>query len=540
MAFCTECGSKLFTDDVRFCTNCGAKIHLQDALCNDKSCSSGLSLFNSLEWKSMLTASGASSLKGIILTRVRRLAEHFGVDAGTLTDEIESYIRTAGVRNVNYYLLDLDDNAIFPKCRSIDDNVRLLKTVSSVCDFKYVFILGNEEIVEVAQWENQAGDNDRYVTSDLPYVTLCTESPWDNSDIDWKSGFRVGRLPTTLNRFGEFKTYLANVNAHFNRQNETLNRSYGLSALVWQDESVCEYSRIASDLVYTSPEITDPAIVKSQLSSCRASLLYFNLHGADETAFWYGQEGSSYPTAVSPDVFVNYKDFFILGVEACYGAKYIGLDTEESILKTALANRCLAFLGASKIAYGRPCPAGTCADIVVGEFIESISKNYSAGDAYIVCMMKLTNVSQLDDTDIKTVAEFSLYGDPAVCMKYPADGAEHIQPEKRNFISKSPLQKHLFSDNRRINIAMPDIRRRTRLALATVSSDIKNRIDEFTAASILPDFGKHPEEYQQKIYRLQNSDIMQKVYSRKKGPVYEIAKVYFNSAGNICKVVVAK
>ena len=456
-----------------------------------------------------------------------------------MIDTTECYIQQSKDRNVNYYLLDLDDNVIIPHCRSINDNIKLLKTISSVCDIKYIFILGNEEIVEVADWENQTGDRDDNIYSDLPYVTFSTASPWDNIDFDWNTVTRVGRLPTTENCWNDFKNYFINVQQHFEKNKSVCLQPYGLSTLSWQKESEYEYSKISSGAVHTSPDV-DKEDVEFYLDCHNATLLYFNLHGSDDTEFWYGEARGIFPETVSPGIFNRYRDFFILGVEACYGAKYIGLTREKSILKTALANKCLAFLGASKIAYGTAAPEGCCADIIVGKFLEYVFKSHSSGDAYIAGIKNLTDISNMDDSDIKTVAEFSLYGDPAVCWTYSQVIKTDIPSINPQMCSNmKTAQKHV-RQSRNIDIVMPDIRRQVRMALATVNVEIENKIDAFTANTLLPELDKSPEKYHQKIYRMKNSDIMQKIYSRKNGHVYEIAKVYFDKSGKVSKAIVSK
>ena len=545
MPFCEECGHKLTNSDI-FCENCGTKIHPQEKTFTNNIIpqereGNNLSLFCNNNWRSVLSKYShyGSYSTGIILTRCKRLAKHLDIDFNTLLNTAECYIQQAKDRNVNYYLLDLDDNVIIPHCCSINDNIKLLKTISSVHDIKYIFILGNEEIVEVADWKNQTGDNDDNIYSDLPYVTFSTESPWDNIDFDWNTVTRVGRLPTTENCWNDFKNYFINVQQHFEKNKSVSLQPYGLSTLSWQKESEHEYSKISSGAIYTSPDV-DKEDVLSYLNCHNANLLYFNLHGSDDTELWYGEDNGTFPETVYPEIFDGYKDFFILGVEACYGARYIGLPREKSILKTVLANRCLAFLGASKIAYGTAAPEGCCADIIVGKFMEYVFKCHSSGDAYIAGIKKLADTSNMDDSDIKTVAEFSLYGDPAVCWTYSQVIKKDIPSINQQMHSGIKTVQKYVRQSRNINIAMPDIGRQVRMALATVNVEIENRIDAFTAKTLLPELSKYPEKYHQKIYRMRNSDIMQKIYSRKNGHIYEIAKVYFDKSGKVSKAIVSK
>ena len=232
---------------------------------------------------------------------------------------------------------------------------------------------------------------------------------------------------------------------------------------------------------------------------------------------------------MSPDVFRDYPGFFFLGVEACYGARYIGLEPGESIVKTALANKCLAFLGSSKIAYGTSEPEGTCADIVIGDFIRQIAKGETAGDAHLAGLKRLTSNSDMDDSDIKTLAEFSLYGDPSACTG-----------KNRNVGAMKGMMKKLGGVPKGIHIPMPDVRRATKLYLTEIDAKLESAIDDFVASKLMPDILQKGLAVEQKTFSIPNKKLFQKLYSVDAGPVRQIARVYFDGTGKIHKALLSK
>ena len=536
MAFCEQCGARL-TTGARFCEECGTPVEVGISEVAAQSSSESKNWYNSFavfksgnwkkEWQKAAEDASGEEL-GIMMTSEASLAAQLGVDADDLRDTIVSYMRSADKRGVHYYYLDVEDNAIGNvEGSDVAGIVSLLRRIVEVARPKYLFVLGNEEIIDVATWDNEANDSDSDVYSDLVYSTLDTISPWEGQEFNASEALRVGRLPTTNGRFGDFTAYFENAMQGIGNVGKI--RPYGLSALVWKEESNEEYSSVSDSKVDTCPEVgrwgVDKLIVKAE-----PDLFFFNLHGSDDTRFWYGQKGGEYPKAMSPDVIKEFPRAFFLGVEACYGARYIELEPEESIVKTALANKCLALLGSSKIAYGTSEPEGSCADIVIGEFIRHIAKGDTAGDAHIAGLKKLTSASEMDDSDIKTLAEFALYGDPSACTG-----------KNRNLGAMKGFMKKFGGVSKGIHIPMPDVRRATKLLLAEVDAKIERAIDDYVVASLMPAIKQKGFSVEQKVFRMQNGRMNQKMYLMETDEhIRQIAKVYFDDNGKVHKALLSK
>lgn len=555
--YCEKCRSKLSPGSM-FCEQCGTKVpgteipgRKPDKLyCFDGTDDNYL-LFSRIDWSSIWKkkAGNATGYElGIILTNVSALASQLNVPAFEVERIIRSHIAAARKRGVEYCILRLDKNSVRfdvserNSIRDVEDIVALLRQVIDVARPKYLFILGNEDIVEVATWENEADtrSHDQDVDSDFVYSVLDTTSPWEGQDFNLNEALRVGRLPTTDGDFEGFQRYFENAAEGIGAFDEI--KAYGLSAKVWAEESQFEFEHFRNDAYYaveTSPEVEADDTI-SELAETEANILFFNLHGSSEDKTWYGQEGYTYPKAVLPDAFYFYSVPFFLGVEACYGARYIGLPPKESIVKTAMRNRCLAFLGSSRIAMGASAPQfRCCADIVIGDYLKHVACGETAGDAHILSLQALIRKSRseysgaLTPDDVLTIAEFSLYGDPSSCT----GRNKNIGMAKSMFKTFGGVPKGL-------RVPVPDVLKAAKMYLAEVNAEIEAKVDSF-ATQFLP-FSREDElrkksiHFSHNVYRMQNGKLFNKTYSFDTAIGMSFVSVYFDKNGRIRNAAISK
>ena len=541
MAFCEECGARL-ADGVKFCEECGAKVSdYTDAMVSDKDEFAHYESDSDLDfpglgdskrdwlqqWKEF--AEKADGELGVIITRESKLLSQFeDATSAILRSMLKEYIANAAKRGVRYFYCNLDDCVFHNGGSDVEGVVASLRKIVDMARPKYMFILGNEDVIDVARWENEAQDDDEMVESDLCYSTLDVNTPWNGQKYNFDEIMRVGRLPSFNGEtLASYSRYFKNAQQYIGTMSGVY--PYGLSALVWEDESNDEYKEISDEKVEVSPEVTEDDVGNGIEEN--VNLLFFNLHGSNNARFWYGQEGCSYPEAFAPNVLDGRRRPYFLGVEACYGARYLGgLDPSNSILMMAMRNKCLAFLGSSKIAFGTSKPKGSCADIVIGDYIKYLAKGYSAGDAYVEGLRRLAaSRDGMDDSDIKTLAEFALYGDPSARM-----GTNKDVGGIKKFFKGFGLQKGL-------SIPMPDVRRCVQMALAEVDAKIEAIIDEFAMRNLIPELKEIGlGNVRQSVFKMKNTGLNQKIYSLEAGPIRRIAKVYFDDKGKICKALVSK
>ncbi len=522
MKFCEECGAKL-SEGARFCEQCGHEVALSEHSLNlskDESLSEAFYYIlpvSDFEKKLKFVKFNKCDF-GIIITRENAIISQIDSSKSILHTLLNGFVANALKRNVCYYYLNLDD--ILPHNSNdsdllLKDTLAFIRKISNVAKPKYLFILGDDSVVPTAKWENKSKDSDEFVTGDYCYTSLDESSPWGSIQNNVEDLIRVGRLPSfDSETFSQFENYFKNLE---NFSVSTV-QHYALSALVWKAESDFEFKQVSTQNVDTSPSVTT-SIVESRISP-NSNLLYFNLHGSDKTKFWYGQDGGSYPEAFSPEVISKREVPYFLGVEACYGAKYgDGLSSKDSILLAAMSGKCLSFLGSSKIAYGTSIPNGSCADLIVGGYLKHISEGYSAGDAYVLGLKRLLTESKfVSDAEIKTLAEFSLYGDPSVRLT-----------DNYKSLETTPSSK----------IQMPNIRRATQMAISEVDEKISKSIDDYVFSKIFKEISVRA-EIEKSTYRMAGLGINQRIYSLRNSLFSSFAKVYFNDNGEILKSLISK
>ena len=556
--YCEECGTKL-VPGAFYCEECGTPVpgtgKTNEKTNQDSFLPEGLdySLFWSSEWESKwekAVGNSDGSEVGIILTNLSELASRLEAPESEVEGVINRYIAAAEKRGVNYYPLYLDKNSVWPEnCISDDVGciVDVLRRVIDVARPKYLFILGDETVVDVVNWDNEGGTDELGVFSDFAYSVLDTTSPWEGQEFDLTEALRVGRLPVSKADFDGFRLYFENAEKGIGSL-KTL-RSFGLSAQVWEEESQYEYERFRSDSndVETSPDADIGSVSDILMWSEDYNILYFNLHGSEkkEKNHWSGEGRFNgerlFVKAVSPEIFGEYDVPFFLGVEACYGARYIGYTLEESILKTSMRNRCLAFLGSSITAMGSSVPdLRCCADIVIGDFMKHVARGETAGDAHILAVEALIRQSKsnkkgyLSADDILTIAEFSLYGDPSACTGKNKNAGK----------IKGMFKKTIGGVPKGIRVPVPDVLHAAKMYLAEVNSRIEAEVDAYAMQFLPFQLGDMQQEksvgFSQKICQTQNGELFNKTYSFDTELGKSFVKVYFDKNGKIFEMIESK
>lgn len=526
--YCEECGTYL-EDNVRFCEECGTPI-VQETDKNTNSLNSDIIEQKLVElidenWNNVYRdfVNNTNKDLGIIITNLKKLSSQLNCSKEALLEVISSYISYCNKNHVAYCFVDVDNQKISSSnSTSVDNVVSILEKLCNISRPRYLFILGNEDVINVAVWKNHSGDSDKNVTSDLVYSTLVKSSPWEGCRFSFDKNIRVGRLPSYDGESLEkFCSYFINTMQVYNSFDKLV--SYGLSAKVWKSESDYEFKNISKSRTDSSPNV-NKEIVEKQIPQ-DANILFFNLHGSNQTKYWYGQEYLTYPEAFEPkNLSIITKPFF-LGVEACYGANYIGNNDEKnSIVIKAMQSGCVGFLGSSKIAYGTPSPTGSCADFVVGEFLKQIVNGKTSGDAYILGLKRLVKETKsFSDAEIKTLAEFSLYGDPAQSINFTKNESK----ERKSIIN--------FSDKKNIFVELPDIQTAIKMNLTKIDEKINKIINEYVYNKFSSVKGVVPT-----TYRIEGKDLYQSIYSNERELIPKIIKIYFDKNGNIKKELESK
>ena len=524
--FCEECGAQL-EPGARFCENCGTPVPQENISVASANTEPQHQLYGLKE-------------NGVIVTDLSALSNQLGTSKGTLTSLISEYTDFSLNNRISYSLIDLQNPDVETVINAISQNNRSSK-------LKYVFILGNEAVIPTMEYENQSQDGDKTISSDLPYSTLTTKSPFDGFEFSARKMLRVGRLVSYQGQsFEKFASYFRNVmNCRGAFSSIT---PYGLSAKVWKKETDFEYHNVTSNtkaansLPDSSPEIT-VSTVENYIPR-DANLLMFNLHGSNNTKFWYGQDDDSYPEAIQPESLAVLNVPYIIGVEACYGANFCGnLNENQSIMVKAMQEGCVSLLGSSRIAYGTPVPQGNCADFMIGEYLKQIKNGETAGDSHIAGIRRVVKDSaEFTDVEIKTIAEFNLFGDPALRIgnfSGSSLGAEVSPPHGGSFTAeKTSPRKSTFLTS--LEVELPDIKKAVRQSLTQVDEKISSEINEHVYKHYADLRGCMPA-----IYKIEGKDLYHSIYKKEIGvgnasQINRVVKIYFDKSGKIKKELESK
>ena len=310
---------------------------------------------------------------------------------------------------------------------------------------RYVLIVGGNDIIPFHRLPNPIDDQDSDVPSDNPYASR---------DANYLIPERaLGRLPDGEGKDVAFlhtllqttiaghqkpvapKGLLSDL-AGMLRLTEGSQRNgngLGYSASIWRRASRAVFQVIGDNRrLRTSPPFAyeEFGIVEQLRFS------YFNLHGVEDGANWYGQPDALFPAdyplfpiALRPDdLSAEEHAGSVVFTEACYGANTLGKDAETSIALRFLASKALALVGSTKISYGSLAPPLVGADLISKHFWEGLQTGLTVGEALKAAKVNLAQDMQerqgyLDGEDQKTLVSFVLYGDPALRLTALQNGA---------------------------------------------------------------------------------------------------------------------
>jgi hypothetical protein len=109
----------------------------------------------------------------------------------------------------------------------------------------------------------------------------------------------------------------------------------------------------------------------------------------------------------------------VVAAECCYGAQLFDPSIpggEMGICNRYLGRGAYAFFGSSTIAYG-PSEGNGSADLICQFFIQRVLAGASTGRATLEARITFVmHATHLDPTDLKTLAQFNLMGDPSITV----------------------------------------------------------------------------------------------------------------------------
>src|SRR6266567_800294 len=382
----------------------------------------------------------------LIVTNVTALRAKYGIGGVKRINRVVSdLIKRDKKRGLHTRLVAIDNAAAMkslstkPVIHTADprENKSAIDGVYRSLSPDYLMILGSIDVIPHQDLKNplyapRGDDNDQFAYGDIPYA--C-EAPYSQRPEDCLGPTRVvGRLPDITG--GKDAAYLVSVirtaAAYRRITKKAFGDYFGISAQIWKSSTELSVNNVFG----TDKSLSDvpPRASRWDGKLLRKPSHFFNCHGAPQSHQFYGQPASgrsSYPVALD-GTYVDGKirEGTVAAAECCYGGQLYAtsaLQKKYGICNTYLANKCYGFFASTTIAYG-PESGNAQADLLCQFFLQNVLAGASLGRAVTEARQKFVRVaSPLDPSDIKTLAQFNLYGDPGIT---PVETPHAVTPPK--------------------------------------------------------------------------------------------------------------
>jgi len=366
----------------------------------------------------------------IIVTHVGALKAKYGASGWKqINAAVKALIAADKKRGLASKLVALDSptamKAYGGKAVTNSGEARQVKAAIDAIDAKtapeYILILGAADVVPHVELNNPVfstgdGDPDEFVPSDLPYA--C-DAGYSKKIEDFLGPTRVvGRLPDIAGSkdpaylIGLLKTAVAWKQGSRNDYVSYL----GMTAAVWKGSTAMSLDRTFGS--NTDLQLVPPKGPQWPVPFLSRRSHFINCHGAPSDPQFYGQQGSNYPVSHMAS-YINGKitEGTVCAAECCYGAELYNpaaANGQMGIGQTYLGSKAYAYFGSTTVAYG-PADGNGSADLICQFFLRRILSGASSGRSALEARQQFAQSSpNLDPSDIKTMGQFILLGDPSV------------------------------------------------------------------------------------------------------------------------------
>jgi hypothetical protein len=349
---------------------------------------------------------------------------------GKINAAVKKMIAADKKKNLKSLFVFVDDKKAVSKAKAkavtdVTDAGQYKEAIDKLYDYytpDYILLLGAQDVIPHCRFRIVIpDDDDSSVPSDVPYA--CS-APFSRDPGDFIAPSRVlGRLPDITG--GNDPRYLTTLIENSTRWKPLKAAEYknyfSLSVKWWKKSTLTSLQNIFQDskrLELAPPEVGPYS--KSQLAS---RLHFFNCHGGLRTAEFYGQPSeysNSFPVCFNSDM-IHKKITYgtVIAAECCYGGwlynPYKPNKIDLPISNTYLLNNAIGYAGSTTAAYG-PAEGQGGADYITQYFLISVRKGASIGRAFLEAQQRFVEKGdvKMDPTDLKTIIQFLLLGDPSV------------------------------------------------------------------------------------------------------------------------------
>jgi hypothetical protein len=287
----------------------------------------------------------------------------------------------------------------------------------------YVVLLGAVDVIPHQELVNPifdgTNDVDRIAFSDLPYACAVAAS---SRIEDFLAPTRVlSRIPdlTGATDPAFLERVLSVSAAAVMRPRSAYGAVFGLSAKVWNGSTSMSMAALGA-----GPPNLAPSRGPSWPAADLAPRMHFiNCHGAQADEHFYGQDGNNFPFSFqSSDLPGKIQGGAVAAVECCYGAELYAPTggRQHPTCCRYLEEGAYGYFGSTTIAYG-PATGNGQADLIARYFLQAVRDGSSLGSAALFARQEFVrNAAPLDPAELKTIAQFVLYGDASVRPVQPS------------------------------------------------------------------------------------------------------------------------
>jgi hypothetical protein len=364
----------------------------------------------------------------IIVTNLGALKKKYGANGrAKIRAAVKMLISADKARGFHTRLLALDSASAMKKVNgsavtdtaSARQNKAAIDAIFTSIRPDYLMILGAVDVVPHQDLNNPAygsDDPDEYAFADLPYA--C-ETPYSQQPEKFIGPTRVvARLPDLT--AGSDPAYLIELLDTAAKWKSLTRADYadyfGLSTAKWKGSTSLSLQKLFGSS--QSLNLSPPKGPRWSSSLLARRAHFINCHGAPADPHFYG-EPQNFPVSHDAGWLAGKIALgTIAAMECCYGAELYDPNVlpsrQPGMCNTYLAGKAYGYLGSSTIAYG-PEDGNGAADLICQYFLRSVLNGASLGRALLEARQEFAQATpDLDPYDIKTLAQFSLFGDPSI------------------------------------------------------------------------------------------------------------------------------
>ncbi|HZI83225.1 MAG TPA: hypothetical protein VFF44_04880, partial [Casimicrobiaceae bacterium] len=398
----------------------------------------------------------------LILTNFTALRSKYGSSGvRRIRAAIGTLIAADRARGLKTRLIGIDDpramrlfsGKAVTRIASPQQNKQAVDAVYRALAPDYILLLGSVDVIPHQNLSNPVWvkktddeDTDHDAPGDLPYA--C-EAAYSREIRPFVGPTRVvGRLPDLeAAREPSYLLRLLKIAADAKPLQPEDYASYlALSAQVWKRST-----QRSAHLIFGNSKSVMTVPPHSSLwpkDLLERRVHFINCHGGRYASEFWGQSASNtdlYPIALrSSYVDGKIAPGTVAAAECCYGGLLKGISPSRPLLgicQTYLGNGSYGFVGSTTIAYGDFYANGK-ADLLCQYFLENVRRGASLGRAFLEARQTFVRASSpLDPSELKTLAQFNLYGDPSLAPVWTGAAAPRVRMQNITAIRAEQSQR---------------------------------------------------------------------------------------------------